>query len=1383
MEITRNVMDNLGGVDKYTKRIKNNSYKLRLMGDEELKAKSEIIFTYNDLISTGYTLDSAMFGCTNLHHECGICGQNVDNCPGHMGCIVSPFPFVKVMCAASFKTIIEIICPICSNIPLPERLCVYIKQFVSPEYRIAYIKKKLLEYKSNVITCPYCKNKIMLLSVYQKHGSDSITNVKSLPGSKSDVNDPLIYVEVKRTDNESLIINPIAVHSILQNFTQYDLIGWPETYNVGDFMTYIVPIIPNKLRMKSIDNSVSIITTFYKNLVEEIIPELGKIYKILSPEDLICFSNNTVFQKFTQMYNKLMAYYNLISDATSASTMNKCLDIANKNDRKHFDAGVSLIGRIKDKENSFFNKGIINTRVDDSCRSVLGGAPDSKIMDIIVPNYIANNLTMKFNVFEENIKTIKQIIASMSDNDVWNNLNIPHVLFIEDCYTHNIHTVKPTNALSLASIIKPGDKVDITLINGYFIMHCRFPSIREESWTSQRVKRSDGYIVSVPLSICGMKGADFDGDESQIYVSSNTCYQLEALLLHSCNRMPVAYKDGNYAIWYSADANYGIPKIKQGKKSIIRNFECVKEYNVVDRIEKVLPKDLNYSDNKTVIKNGKFVENNINLNNQSFMHYVQDVYGSNTMLNIMDEVIQTAYDMNRNDGITLGFELSIFDENVKKELSQIRNELYDKLKNLMKSESPDRFNKLFMTIEEPKMKIQKLLTDQSKNSSIASLGFLPKYASEYSHVVNQLDFIKDADGNIFKNMLAENTRTLCTFPKYSFDPCAYGYVTNGYDDDINPVTQFYGAKSMRKTLYIKGADTIAKQGYLQKRLSIMHSTIYADFNYAMVDNNKLISLVYGPCGCDPRKYIKQPLIDITMEKEEWMKKYKNNSSNYKKLLSLYDEIHSWITIWNNKTNDYKIPTDYSMFASGFDWMQYIKQNTDAIKDSNMNDTYYKLIDSFINDINDIMLPVGMRNGIWKNCWQLNNTKHHEYFFRILFGYMFKLTKNIYNNMLTHYVNMLCNGGEPLGMKAANSIAEPMSQIVLKAIHGSIGGTNNDNVKRMSAFDAFETLLGGKKPKEVVITIGLYNDDYESSKAYAEQHETIYINDIWTKAEIIMSNEIDDKIIKMYENEIDFNQLDVNKMHINMIINMNRLAAYNVHITEVFDKLTKAYPKIMFICGYVLNASEFKALIYFIDGVNYDEINHMLEEWSVTKNNNTLIHGCYLKNCYVCENKNNPGHYIIQANEENVDKICALQNLIFDPLVDPYKCSSTDIDTCYELFGCNEANARHILECVYTSKNMSATSGLLISHYKLISDNSFSTGYYLTADRYSLKDDMDNDPLRLISYETPKDFLINTLKSDRTYTDNSLVSSTFFGYTGSQFSGDMVSKIMLYEVPK
>lgn len=1348
--------DAMGATDPKHYDIKPHSYKLRLMSDEELKTKSEIIFTYGDIISKNYTLDSANFGCTNLHTECSICGNDIDNCPGHMGVIISPFPWVKTLCVDAFKTIIEMICPICSKIPLPIYICNRITQFVSDNKKVKYIQQKLAEYKSNEITCPWCKNKITLFKVVQK--------------------EPLIYVGVQPNNNlEPIIINPLAIQAMLQNFDQYDVIGWPKTFKPADFMTCCVPIIPNKLRMKSIDNSVSIITTFYKNIVEEIVPELGKIYKILQPDNLIYFQNNALFQRFQLYYNKLVAYYSLISDATSDRSANKCLDIANKNDRKHFDKGVSCIGRLKDKENSMFNKGVNATRVDDACRSVLGGEPDCKIMDISVPNFIANKLTMQFAVYEENLKVCQQIVAAMSNSEIYNNIKVPHVQFIEDRINKFKTRITPSNAQTKAALLKPGDKLEISLLDGYFVMHCRFPSIREESWSSQRVKRSDNDIICIPLTICEMKTADFDGDESQIYVNSSMCYQLEALLLHSCARMLTTYKSGNFIIWYDSDVSYGIPKIKTTETARIRNYKAVDPYNVLNRLEEILPKTLCYEDNKTKITNGKFTDKNkLDIDNKALMEYIKDIYGPITALNIMDEVVNIAYDLNKNDGTTLGYEISINDKKVADELNKMRNQVYIDIKNIEKSNAPDRKHKIIKHIEEIKPKIHKLIDDHVKQSGVYKLGFLPKFLPEFSHVVYQLDYIKNIDEQPFEPILAENTRTICTFPKFSIDPCAYGYVKNGYADDISTTAMFYQCKKDRFSLYTKSGEAIGKQGYLQKRLSVAHNSVYADFNHATVDNNRLISLVVGSCGLDPRKHVVQPLIDITLTDADFEKKYKNTSGNYKQIVNLRKTFKEWFDRWACKTINFQFETDYSKFITGFNWLQYIEQNT---KKGTSDDN---IIDEFIEEIKNIVFPKAARVGVWKEFYQYDNFKQHEYFFRILFGYQYKLTKELIPKLTLYFNNMLVNGGEPIGMKAANSVAEPMAQLVLKAIHGNInGGANDDNVRHMSAFDAFETLLGGKIPKEVVITIGLYDDSYENSKRWAEQQETFYISNLWSRGEIKISNNIDNNIVILYGDLIDFSQLDINPMYISINIAVNKIAAFGIHVADIFDKLVEHYPDIMFIGGYPINSKEFKMLVYFNMSVDYKTITYILEEWASIRNQKTLVHGKYLSNCYVCENKSRPGHYVIQANEiEPLNK--SLENLIYDEEVDPAKCHSSNINTDIALFGTCEANARHILECVYTSQNISATSGVLPSHYKIISDDSFANGKFLTANRYSLKDDDVNDPLRLISYETPKDFLINAIMSNRTYQDNSTVSSMFFGGKGACYGGDKVSKIMLFE---
>ena len=1348
-------------------RFNNNEdvYRIRLMSDDEIKAKSEIIFTYDNLISKDSTLDSSIFGVTGLHSECGICGGDIDTCPGHMGAIVSPFPFVKSICMESFKSIITILCPICSKIPLSKYICKTIIKHIKPEDRLSYCRKKIEEYKSNQITCPYCHNLITFVKVLQK--------------------EPLIYLGFQVDNNtEPVYLNPLAIQTMLQNFNQYDLVGWPLTYNVGNFMTNIVPIIPNKLRIKSIDNAVSIITTFYKNLVEEIIPELTKIYKILSKDDCIAFSKSTLFTQFQSLYNRLVAYYTLITDATSDSVVNVCLNIANKNDRKHFDSGVSMIGRIKDKENSMFNKGIVAARVDMSCRSVLGGAPDSKIMQLYVPNVVANKLAFRYPVFEENLKAMQQILASMSNVEIFNDISIPHVMVYENSINKHREAVNPSNAQSLAALLRPGDKLEISLMDNLFVQHCRFPSIREESWSSQQVKRVNSSIVSIPLSICEMKTADFDGDETQIYVNSNTCYQLEALLLHSCARMMTAFKDGGLAIWWGssgADVKYGLNKLTKDLTIRIKDFKGCEPYNVIKNIEQYFPKDLNYEDKKLCIKNGKFANDKFDVNNQPFIIYVKDVYGPRVALDLMDNIIQTSYDINRNNGHGLGFEIAFYKEEARKQILEGFAKVYEEMKEIEKSNIKNKDIKQIVLSDSKTGAMQKILDDQAKGQSINELGFLPKFLPEYLHVVARLDHIKDPLTNgRMRNTIADNTRTLACYPKYSIDPCAYGYVNEGYANDISPAAHFWDCKNQRMTLYTKSGEAIGKQGYLQKRLAVSYNDAHADFNHAVVDQNRLISIVSGFCGIDPRKFIKQTLYDIDLNRKEFINKYSGDNE----LITLYDEFKEWNQIWSDKTEDIKIPEKYDTFISGFNWIQYIMQHCNKLdKNKEKNNEYHKLINNLIDDIEDILFPKAARVGIWKEFYQKNNIKHHEYFFRIVFGHQYELTKEIYEDVLTQFNGMMIEGGETVGIKAANSITEPMSQLILKAIHGIGGGATDDKIKRMSAMDMFESLLGGKTPKYTVITFGLYDDTLEASKKWAEEQETIYINDIWSRVDILMSNHVDKKIKELHKNEIDdFDQFDINPIYVTVNISMTKLAAYNIHIVDIINKLVKSYPSILFISGVILNASEFKAYIYFRSDITYNEINTMIEEWSMIKNAKTLVHGGYLENCFVTENKNNPGHYLILANELTPNTM-ALENLIYNPEIDPYKCSSTNIDTIYNLFGCCEANAHHIQECSYTAKNISATSGILISHYKLVSDLAFSTGKYLTAERYSMKEDLENDPLKLISYETPRDFLANSIKLDKVFAPNSLVASTFFGGKNAGFSGDLISKITLYEKQK
>ena len=183
----------------------------------------------------------------------------------------------------------------------------------------------------------------------------------------------------------------------------------------------------------------------------------------------------------------------------------------------------------------------------------------------------------------------------------------------------------------------------------------------------------------------------------------------------------------------------------------------------------------------------------------------------------------------------------------------------------------------------------------------------------------------------------------------------------------------------------------------------------------------------------------------------------------------------------------------------------------------------------------------------------------------------------------------------------------------------------------------------------------------------------------------------------------------------------------------------------------------------------------MEEWGMERPS-TVVHGKYLRNCYVSENKNRPGHYIIEANEVS-ERSMALENLIFDERVDPMGCKNTDPSVTQKLFGVFEAAARDYEELIYTAMNLSDTSGVLQRHYKILADSTFAGGEALYANRSSLRHDRTMDIYRLVQFETAKDMIQQSLRYGDIQPIADPVSATAFGELPALGTG--VSKIMLY----
>ena len=1321
----------------------NHCYQLRLQTDEEMLAKAECTYTDQLLKSKEHTLDSALFGATVMNPVCSICFQRVEACPGHFSVVKLPFPIVKTICLKDFKMLLPLICPICSHF--------YIKNVkdalaLNPEDRLPWIKEQSLRFtkgEDTVIVCSNCHQPMVPIKIVQ--------------------NEPCLRCCIVLPQDEIYDhINPCALYTILQNFRETEEAGFSTYYHPKDFMTTLLPIVPAKLRPKTMIASESTLTSYYKVIIEEIIPELNKLFK----QSGLFKKNNIVIPRgdfenvFNKFYDKLVAYYLLITDMGTDTTKEQSLDLIEKRDRKHVDIHNSMIGRFRDKDKSYFNKGVIATRHNASARSVLGGAVNSPIKCVNVPSHVASKLAMAYPVFEENLKIMQQLVAAMANPVLLNDVKIPRVIGIVNGLTGKTSKLHYKDAATKAALLKPGDEILISLMNGDFVMQSRFPAVREESFNSMQVHIDDNTIITLPLATLALKMADFDGDEGQIYVITNHCYDIEALLLHSTFAQYIEYKSGNPGIWYpsTGDAYYGLKLIKKGAKAIVRNENYVPEYNVIDVVNSFLPKDLNYSDSKLCIKDGKIVDTKTGIKNMDFFKYYASLYSNEKAEELMDNLSQLCYDLLLDQGASLGYEIKIYGNDVKQKVRAIVKETEKKMFELEKSNNPLKDALQPLNVNNQKSEIKQLIIDSAKNSRIGIEGYTQDRQEEYYQTVVMLDHII-CDGTRIRPILAEGSRVANCFPRYTIDPRAYGYADRGYADDIPPYTHFYDCKQQRFSMFQKGQGT-AEQGYVSKRLAVTYGTSYTDFNGAVVNNFRNISTVYNCCGLNPRLFVNQPLIDIQLSRDEFKKKYDKEDD---KLLALYDSIHDCQNVYAHFTCFTTRDAFGPEWIAGFNYEQYINSYTEEGK------TDRKTIETFIDNLKNIFKPKGLNAD-----WILENFKSHEYYFRVKL-LQHKCNKEVLDKLTLLFEWSLCDGGDAVGMKASLACSEPLTQASLHAIHhASGGGVHVKKIKQSEGVDRFEELLGGNKNKNTVLTFVLYDDSEKSSIDFANEQETFYFNNIWSRMELDISKKIHPRILKQHSN-LNLNELDINPYYITSIWNLSQISAYHIHVCDVINKLIENYNEIMFISGWILNSTEFMAYIYFKPTVQAHQIQIIMEEWG-TERPSTIVHGKYLKNCYVTENKNRPGHFIIQANEVN-ERSHGLENLIFDERVDPYGCKTSDPNVMIDMFGVMETAARDYEELIYTALNLSDTRGVLQRHYKVLADSTFAGGDSLYANRSSLRHDRTIDIMRLVQFETAKDMIQQSLKFGDIQPIADPVSASFFGELPSFGTG--VSKCTIY----
>lgn len=1319
------------------------TYRITLASDAEILDAAYSVYTENHMILNETSLDSSFFGANSTANtNCSICKQDVYSCPGHYSVIQLPIPIPRSLVCKDLINLLQCICPICAKLLLPFDELEKIK-LITPKYRLLKIKTliqaEITRMEGALFICPNCGNGI----------SSTITTLST------QMPDLQFYIKNPQTTEWS-VVNPIEVQAVLQHFDQIEEIGFSTHYHPKNFMSSYIPILPSKLRAKGIHNE-SALTTYYSSIIQSVLPKLENVKSF-------CISKNTILiadeklKEFTEYYAKLQAYYMLITDVKSDKISARVLEVLGKQQNLRFDSNNCIVRRFKGKDKSIMTKGIIDMTHDRSVRVVLGNGANVSIRELIVPFNIANRMMFNFPVYDVNINFIKSMILKMNDSRIRTDPTIPKIIAIWQHKYKNYCDFNPNKASSLAEMLQPGDQICLSICNNDLVMESRHPANIEECLTSFRVVKQFLSVVGMPLPVCKVKAADFDGDEIQLFLCSSHWTDISALLLHSVERQIRSYKTGAFSFWFDGthDDAFGTRRIGDYKIHLYNHKVFPNGKNVLDVINENLPQNLNYDSDTIKVKDGKIDKNCYNFMDKPFFKYIHSIYGPRAMVDLLNMIEQLAYDINRELGATLGFEIRFHGNSAQRErINELVAQSYEEARiTLKKRGQMDQV--VANCIEKNMPEIKKILVESSAGANFDKLGLLKDRSEEFVAMFIHPSIVRNDDGFI-KASLADGMRTSACGYRFSYDPEDYGYFDRGFAFDNDPLVYQFAVAAEELAIYQKFAGT-AKQGYFANRLGITYGRTYLDYNGCVVDGKRLIGTQYGCCGLDPRNEVQIPLKDIDLDNKEFANKHSDP-----RLLELKNSINFDVERYNKITN-FLVEKTRNNLITGIDFNQILNS-------AKKGKTPQNEIDEFIKNIYSIFIPDALKNYL---LHFEENFKKHEYYFRIKLEEVVlddKLKNMIFNSIRF----MLGNAGEPIGMKAALSASEPLTQASLNAIHHKdAGGADVDVVNRVSGIRAFEQRLAGANVGESnVLTIRLFDDSEESCKNFALEQATFYFNEVFAKNELHIRRTIPREFYEMYGEIIG--SIPVKPLFVISTWNMVKISKYNISVNDVINGLMDRCSDIVMILPKHLNSTQIEAYIYFDATINDKSIHELVNNWNYPSQNN-IIHGGLICNCFVRESTNNHGHFVIECNEAD-PKINSFKRIIYDPRVDPQTSLNADPNITFSIYGIFEAGARIYDSLLYAADTLSDTKELLQRVYKTIASTMSVSGKLIYATKPSLIHDHDNDLLKNIKFQDMPGFITEYAKYGKLQKFNEWVPSAVFQQQPG--FGEGVSKVIIH----
>jgi DNA-directed RNA polymerase II subunit RPB1 len=1112
-----------------------------ILGNDEIKKASVLTVVHPDTYEAsapklGGLIDTRL-GVTDYSLVCSTCKENYVRCPGHFGHVKLTDPVFHWGFMSYVKNVLSCVCLKSCKLLVPSSELQ--KQLNAKSRRARFQEIRAL--CSSVKISPYSGIPVPKLTIDVKKNSGLITLIAEYVVSLShetilsDIGGgPQTIVETYGDTKKKVrqMLSASECFYILNNISPMDCemmgIQHPSNMILENFPVPPVCIRPS-IKGEFVSQGYSEHASTHK--ISDIVKFNLKLER--EKERSLTVPDN---QRYIRDYRDCVQYHVATYFDNESMTLPKCeLKSGSGN------AARSITYRFKGGKTGRIRGNLQGKRVDFSARTVITSDPYNNVDELGIPLKIAKIITYPEIVTPYNIEKLTETVRRGRDNYPGANyvetthMQGPDGKPVRIDLRYRSHNVTLRFGWVVHRHLCDGD---VVLFNRQPSLH----KMSMMAHIVRVINDPSLITFRMNVTATDPYNADFDGDEMNLFAPQSEQAKEELLRLADIKNHIVSPRNSKPIVTLKQDSLLGTYKFTDDNNilswqdtMILLTQTSLRErlidgsikidknrtYSGRDIISFITPGRVNLDNGKVVVKNGiiekgQISKREIGKTKNSIPHLIVDSYSKTRAARYMDDIQRVIINwLMMYSGFTVGLMDTVIDKDVADTIKEnIRRKTLEVCNLITETEDThmiDRsnfeeytFHELAAVISDQISIIQKAIKPSNAIYVMVESGSKGNW-NNIGHIMGCLGQ-SPFEGKLIPKKI--NGRALPHFPKQDDRPYARGFITRPYNEGISPTEFFFYMMDGRSGLIdqaIKTADT----GYMQRRTIKATEDVYQAYDMTVRNSTgNIIQWVYGDSGYDTGKQmeVKSRMIIMdnnTLEKsfgftEDERKRLHISTADNRTLIELLKHDRDLLRQFQAKAvMNSKVVKD--LFYLPFHVTRVIQYHSSKGRSAKKKQEEKPSVKEILESI-DYLCSARTSKVLAMTKSQMDdptsvkykNDMKHKSLFRILMREQLSPRKilidydmnraqfkDMIEELILSFNRNMVQPCEMVGILAAQSIGEPLTQFTLNTFHSSGMSDMGD----LSAMARFKELIGfSRNVKGPIIRVYLDDDIACNEKA-------------------------------------------------------------------------------------------------------------------------------------------------------------------------------------------------------------------------------------------------------------------------------------------------------------